>query len=258
MLIDDAPVPPFMTEFLESSQRLSGPEIGLASAFVAEGESYIRDLDVVIARGAHSPTEKERMAQQRVTILRQVEQYKDSLRAVRRLPPEIISEFLALAVTEVPLDEFPDPPWYLSHVCGYWRDIAVGIPTLWSDIVIQDPTNFPLERLETQLSRSQNAPLKVLLWSSHSGDDRAATLLRMLVECAPRWISASIFIAPDKFSVLAGVRGRIPHLRYLRINVVDYGRRYRSTDETDPFEIAPELREVSFEDLYGLHNGSVN
>lgn len=78
-------------------------------------------------------------------------------------------------------------------------------------------------------------------------------LLERLVTWAPRWIAANIYITPYNFALLVGVRDRIPRLRYLRLCVVHHGRRFRSTEASDPFEIAPELRQVSLEELSGLH-----
>ncbi|KAJ6595052.1 hypothetical protein DFH09DRAFT_158350 [Mycena vulgaris] len=246
--------PPFSKELLESSRRLSASETGLAAEFVAAGERRILDLDSTIDIARYqAPAELERLMQEREVLHQQV-QHKRPL----RLPPEIISGFLASTVLGTELDDFPNTPWYLSHVCQYWREVALGVPTLWSDIVITNPKRYSIERLETHLARSSNSPLKVLFWSTHSRDDPpsdlSSVLLERLVTCAPRWIAANIYITPHNFARLAGIRNRIPRLRYLRLCVFHHGRRFRSTEASDPFEIAPELRQVSLEELSGLHH----
>jgi hypothetical protein len=63
-------------------------------------------------------------------------------------------------------------------------------------------------------------------------------------------------VSSEIFGFLAGVRGRIPLLRYLRISIGDYsGMGSRSPQQIHPFEIAPELRDVTVEDIDRLSRG---
>ncbi|KAJ6617682.1 hypothetical protein B0H10DRAFT_2032516 [Mycena sp. CBHHK59/15] len=229
---------PFSKEFLDSSRRLSPAEIGIAEEIVASGERIIADLDGAIARVR---AELEQLIQQRDETDKQVVQHKYSLRPMRRLPPEIISKIFVSTLPYMDPDEPGDIPWYLSHICRYWRDVALGLPALWSDIFIMTTDKCRIEQLETQLARSANAPLKVLFWSTRSGDAHATRLLRILAVCATRWRAASLLLTPDNFVWLAG------------IGVVSLcSATYVSTEKCNPFEVAPELRDVTFEDLSGL------
>lgn len=149
---------------------------------------------------------------------------------------------------------------YLAHICRYWRDVALATPFLWTEILIMGTNKYPLEKLETQLARSSNAPLKVLLWRSYSGQSDALIkkFIRLLVDCGPRWTNASLVIKPEHFALLSPLRGRIPLLRYLRIDIsnsFDERPGPLSQDATNPFEIAPALRDVTLEDVSGLPYG---
>ncbi|KAJ7685552.1 hypothetical protein DFH06DRAFT_1463559 [Mycena polygramma] len=83
--------------------------------------------------------------------------YQGVFSPIRRLPPEIIGEiFLNLvpvlggnhqlprsprygARVEVPVAR---PPWYLGHICRYWRSVALSVQCLWSvhDLRSSPPT----------------------------------------------------------------------------------------------------------------------
>ncbi|KAJ7761254.1 hypothetical protein DFH07DRAFT_425026 [Mycena maculata] len=229
---------PFSKKFLEGGNRLSEHEMRIAAKVVDEGERLLLNLDAAM----------DKLAQQREAVREQVLQHKNAIRAFRRLPPEIISKILLSALPFRDPDDTADTPWYLGHICQYWREVALGIPNLWTDIVIMG-NNYSMQKLETLLARSLNAPLKVVFWFSRGGDAR---LLQKLVDCAPRWSFASLFVSPAIFVYLTSVRGRIPKLTHLRINVVDYWTGAASADQSNPFEIAPALRDVAFEDLSGL------
>ncbi|KAJ7618624.1 hypothetical protein FB45DRAFT_1063245 [Roridomyces roridus] len=196
---------------------------------VIEGECRIVDLDSAIC---HAKFELERMAHARVVIIQgQVARHKNATRAFRRLPPEIVGKILISAAPVSDADDIMESPWYLGHICHYWRERA--LPTS------RDAALPVLER-----------PLKVLYWSASKPDPR---LLRMLVERSERWTFASHLLNPHNFGEIAPIRGRIPQLRHLRIEVVTFWPPgATSKTQSQPFEIAPALRDISFDDLSGL------
>lgn len=85
---------PFSDEFLESSLRLSGLEIDMAKAIISVGERRLAELDA-----------------EREQILTFVRQHKKAIRPMRRLPPEIVSHFLTLAMPYIEPDDFGQTPW---------------------------------------------------------------------------------------------------------------------------------------------------
>ncbi|KAH7325183.1 hypothetical protein B0J17DRAFT_682526 [Rhizoctonia solani] len=97
------------------------------------------------------------------------------IRSTRLLPPEIlINVFYLLCNTQTPrcssaaqlLDKASRPffkqPIILSHVCSYWRHIAINLPLLWSHIdLFPDQYRDPIlsARSETFAARSAHVPL---------------------------------------------------------------------------------------------------
>lgn len=58
---------------------------------------------------------------------------------VKEQPPEILSEIFSRCVLgTVCLDDVRvfTAPWSLTHVCQTWRQLALGMPTLWNDLSI--------------------------------------------------------------------------------------------------------------------------
>ncbi|KAJ7263596.1 hypothetical protein B0H12DRAFT_281727 [Mycena haematopus] len=232
---------PLTKHVLQSSQRLSAAEIATATEFISVGEHHISDVDAAIARTDHE-VELDDLMQQRATIVEQVLQHKIAIRSIRRLPPEI-------------------PPWHLGHICQYWRDVALASPDFWSDIVIMKPNDYPVEKLQALLARASNSALKFRFWAPNVGrrNPRVKELLQTMVGYGDRWISASIAINPTDWDLLAPLQGRIPLLRHLRIDVSDFEGFYQnpaaatvSEELSDPFEVAPALRDVILEDMSGL------
>ncbi|KAK7057986.1 hypothetical protein R3P38DRAFT_2843941 [Favolaschia claudopus] len=250
---------PFAQDFLDSSERLSASEFDIATEFIRIGTICIPYLDRLIGRA--SSTEYKDLIVQRDETVQQVLQYKNATRAIRRIPPEIVSQFLLLARPYMDYDDFEDPPWRLGHICRYWRDVALSTPELWAEIVIMSPERHPEEKFRTLMSRSSNAPLKVMFWSSYTTGARTKDLLRRLVSCSHRWTSASLVVLHADWPLLLPLRDRIPSLYFLRIGVTDWefsGRAFfkdaggDNGNTMNPFEIAPSLRDVTIEDLSAL------
>ncbi|KAJ7135711.1 hypothetical protein C8R44DRAFT_976543 [Mycena epipterygia] len=239
---------PFSKELLES-RRLTATETRIAAEFISAGELQILDLDAAVSR---TRAELDRLTRQREEVDHQIALHKKAICFVDRLFPEILANIFALTLPDMDPDEPADTPWYLGHICAYWRKVALGLQILWSDIFIMRTVKYPTEKLETQLARVPDWPLKVLLWSSASGDEHGAALLQILVGRSHQWRAASIYVTPDNFRYLIPLHGRIPQLRYLRFNVVDYGSGSKTADQGNPFEFAPELRDVAVEDISGL------
>ncbi|KAJ7650759.1 hypothetical protein FB45DRAFT_1018142 [Roridomyces roridus] len=99
----------------------------------------------------------------------------DSHRALisyaRRLPQDIIEEiFLACLPTEgCPKLNSREAPLILGHICGLWRSIAFGMPSLWSSLhfSMQAPwRDFAKhsEAITDWLVRSGELPLAISTW----------------------------------------------------------------------------------------------
>ncbi|KDQ62011.1 hypothetical protein JAAARDRAFT_107428, partial [Jaapia argillacea MUCL 33604] len=86
------------------------------------------------------------------------------LAPIRRLPPEIISKIFVHTVGP----DFINPlkyqlPVLLTHVCSYWRQIALSTSTLWASLLIAPRDGGEIARmrpiLDCFLARSGTVPL---------------------------------------------------------------------------------------------------
>ncbi|KAA1470930.1 hypothetical protein DENSPDRAFT_82103 [Dentipellis sp. KUC8613] len=104
-----------------------------------------------------------------VDILPVKSSYDDS--PISRLPPEIIALIFKVLAAVHRESIYPftwgQRGWHrlgwilVTHVCRYWRDIAIQNSSLWCEI----DTGLDLLFLEEQLARSQSSPIS---WSIHS------------------------------------------------------------------------------------------
>ncbi|EMD36651.1 hypothetical protein CERSUDRAFT_123754 [Gelatoporia subvermispora B] len=113
-----------------------------------------------------------------VAVLRQA---RNQSQPVNRLPPEILTiifQRIASLVSAICKSKCGDPCRHrthdnavvpLSHVCRYWRSVALSTPHLWRQIVVRRQS---VELLKTSVERSRNVPLTVELDGSGWSDDR--------------------------------------------------------------------------------------
>ncbi|KAF9554899.1 hypothetical protein CPC08DRAFT_712470 [Agrocybe pediades] len=69
--------------------------------------------------------------------------------------------------------EGPDPrgevPVIASHVCGYWRSVALENPLWWSEIIVMPPVQ--LDRIAAYLERSKQCILDIQIFGHRDGND---------------------------------------------------------------------------------------
>ncbi|KAJ6503858.1 hypothetical protein C8R45DRAFT_861405 [Mycena sanguinolenta] len=81
-----------------------------------------------------------------------VDPNRDGKLAITRLPPELLAQTFLL-VCEA--SELGDYSWVVcSHICSYWRRIALDTPVLWSHLVFTSA-----EWVRRCISRSKSSPL---------------------------------------------------------------------------------------------------
>ncbi|KAI0072856.1 hypothetical protein K474DRAFT_318657 [Panus rudis PR-1116 ss-1] len=59
----------------------------------------------------------------------------------------------------------------VSHVCKLWRDIALSLPTLWTQIEFREKHKPPYAKALAYISRSKNAPLDISIDFTLDEDD---------------------------------------------------------------------------------------
>ncbi|KAK7051897.1 F-box domain-containing protein [Favolaschia claudopus] len=137
---------------------------------------------------------------------------------VLSLPTEIIAE-----VFRQLLPSYPSPaasrgtlsPTNLTHVCRKWREIALGIPSLWRAVKL-----IPQPNLKGRESRDCVAAL----WAKSSGSyplsiDADIQYLAAFLPHRTRWEHLSIRL--DLFRIFEG--GSLPSLKSLRLSADHYG-----------------------------------
>ena len=78
----------------------------------------------------------EALSEQRQVIQDQIQAYKNVVSPARRLPPEIVADIFRLC-TAIENEIFPNPlaaPLLLTQICSGWRQVALQMPELWTDL----------------------------------------------------------------------------------------------------------------------------
>ncbi|CAA7270817.1 unnamed protein product [Cyclocybe aegerita] len=197
------------------------------------------------------------------------------LAPIRRLPPELLCEVFShlqplsshtpeqvgLLSTPPTLGRFLHDIFAISHVCVSWRALALATPSLWTSlppITLQNHKTAPardaaaLVCLRTVLKRSTAAPLAVSLSTLSAPETRAMPVLALVAARAEQWESLTLDTHARFLPALACVRGRLPLLRKLTLNIWDHTASSNTSVDPEPytmFEDAPLLRSVTLKGL---------
>jgi F-box-like len=124
----------------------------------------------------------ERLTVKRYDLKRKINRFHSPI--VRQLPPDVMStifEFCLPDFTGVTDDQLSSfslhmkkdlfTPLSLGAICSYWRDIAWSTPTLWSSLVVHDPSTKHDPDMVTGiarewLARSGHLPLSIHILST--------------------------------------------------------------------------------------------
>ncbi|KIY73869.1 hypothetical protein CYLTODRAFT_406279 [Cylindrobasidium torrendii FP15055 ss-10] len=206
--------------------------------------------------------------------LKGIQQCKQVLNPVRRLPGEVLARIfhntvdfpMAVLLNDTPGDgqkwwELDVPPfmmWSVELVCKAWRSAALADPMLWTYINIVVPVNASgsstasgLSRLATQLSRTHLSPLFVSIVTSAQYaaeiDALPHTLIAVLLPFAQRIEELYVHLPLELIWSLAPLRYRLHSLAYLSIVNTPYQDnpiRY----PIDVFSECPRLRRMNIGD----------
>ncbi|KAJ7164508.1 hypothetical protein C8R46DRAFT_1036381 [Mycena filopes] len=164
---------------------------------------------------------------------------------VLTLPTDIVCEIFTQFVPPYPLRPpivGPDSPTLLTQICHLWRDIAVGMPTLWRAIDLS--SNYPsisyqADIFEIWLQRSLAAPLSMRIGNPKLGLT-IPELIPMIILHRARWEYLEINLLRSE---LVAIEGPMPLLRQLHLTVDDY----RDDSDVSPVALldVPLLRSVT-------------
>ncbi|KAK0237778.1 hypothetical protein EDD85DRAFT_556834 [Armillaria nabsnona] len=228
---------------------------------------------------------RSEVQRRRDAVHKTVMSYSSMLVPVRRLPVDVLravfheTQILQWQNTSIvppwhdsrlPLSQaldFPQGPWTLSHVCGAWRDVVMSCPQLWSHIVLhfQSPRNatfspldhpsprHTLDAFKAMILRSEQCPLDIVFeLDSIYHQDMAEKVFSVILEVSHRWRTLVLDISLDFLERLRGVRGRIPYLESLTLNILNIPQTSRANlpeDIRSVFVDASRLQKIT------LHGG---
>ncbi|KAK7691968.1 hypothetical protein QCA50_005373 [Cerrena zonata] len=100
----------------------------------------------------------------------------------------------------------PQNSWLrISHVCRYWRDVALATPTIWSHIPL-----IRLECVEEMLRRSKQAPLTVYVHSTTSLNESSSPMLKSIAKQSHRIRNIDTSLPSEFFTQLTSYAPTTP------------------------------------------------
>ncbi|KAJ7648349.1 hypothetical protein DFH06DRAFT_575122 [Mycena polygramma] len=217
-----------------------------------------QSIDTLNARIKKLTTTLDQLMSERDDLAERVQQCTSALSPIRRLPPEIVHEIFSwtLRRTRRVAGRAPSgAPWYLGQISGIWREIALGLPSLWNTVTVFHTNDLPCQQrsalpmIQAQLVRSARALLHVdFEWMTKRDD--ASAFLEALLPCSDRWVSFRLICRDSDalLDLMHSAKGRLSQLNVLEID--DGGRdENESSLASDIFSIVPNLRQVLLTDV---------
>lgn len=176
-------------------------------------------------------------------------EYQALASPIRTVPSEILSEIFVWANDTVV--SVHSAPWILSRICSRWRSVVLATPLLWSSVHVDEnhTSQNIIELLQFWLSHSGSLPLHIdLRWKIRDLLMREAPPLMdgrrsttdIIILYSHRWSDVTFTLPAAEYSKLATVRGHLPMLQVLGLEV--YGE---LVAPCNAFEFAPILQNVT-------------
>jgi hypothetical protein len=147
------------THLLTSNEPILDCEVPLIRDIISDSQSRISPLDAHI-EALKSTDQKFRVPWRNVYTGRKrlsielMRQHQSIVSPVRRMPAKVICDILALT-WEAYRDTANGPPWYLRHICRFWRHSALSYPTPWSSRHSNPPRAVTFSPVSTHNSSAQ-------------------------------------------------------------------------------------------------------
>ncbi|SJL11668.1 uncharacterized protein ARMOST_15074 [Armillaria ostoyae] len=174
---------------------------------------------------------------------RSLPRHKSLLAPVHRLPRDILVEIFRWAAHRPKNSlDVTKGVWPLGRVCGWWRDIVLTSPVLWSVVILDSPyMRNSVDILTHHFRRSAEFPLWIALTTRDSTVD--GRVFDMVIEKSGLWKMMDICAYSKDLARLSSVSGKIPLLEELYVFAED--NVHFSTDTL----FSPSLRRVDLEPL---------
>ncbi len=169
---------------------------------------------------------------------------KSLLAPVHRPPRDILVEIFRWAAHRPKNSlDVTKGVWPLGQVCGWWRDIVLTSPVLWSVVILDSPyTRHSVDILTRHFRRSAQFPLWIAVTTRDSTID--GRVFDMVIEKSGLWKMMDICAYSKDLAKLSSVSGKIPLLEELYVFPED-----NVHFSTDALSSAPSLRRVDLEPL---------
>jgi F-box-like len=174
----------------------------------------------------------ERLTLKRYDLKRKINRFHSPI--VRQLPPDVMS-----TIFEFCLPDFTDDqllymkkdlftPLSLGAICSYWRDIAWSTPSLWSSLVVRDPSTKHDPDMVTGiaqewLARSGHLPLSIHILSTFYNQTVSA-LVDIINQYSTRWSYLDLDMLDCYYQYLHATDNHAPILKSIQFHRSDTGR----------------------------------
>ena len=166
----------------------------------------------------------ERLTLKRYDLKRKINRFHSPI--VRQLPPDVMSvifEFCLLDFTLHQVSPFSSymlfTPLSLGAICSYWRDIAWSTPSLWSSLVVRDPSEYNTHIItgiaQEWLARSGQLPLSIHILSTFY-NKAVIALVDIINQYSTRWSELDLDIPDSYFQYFHATDNHAPILKSIR------------------------------------------
>ena len=166
----------------------------------------------------------ERLTLKRYDLKRKVNRFHSPI--VRQLPPDVTStifEFCLPDFMDHPLSPYTREdlslPLSLGAICSYWRNVAWSTPSLWSSLVVLNPSEYNSHRFtgiaQDWLARSGQLPLSIRILSTFYNRTVLA-LVDIINQYSIRWSDLDLYIPDHYYQHFRATDNHAPLLKSIR------------------------------------------
>ncbi|SJL11709.1 uncharacterized protein ARMOST_15117 [Armillaria ostoyae] len=172
---------------------------------------------------------------------RSLSRRKSSLSPIHHLSKDILVEIFRWAAhrPQNSLD-VTKGVWPLGQVCGWWWDIVLASPILWSVVILKPPyTQHSTDILAHHFRRSSELPLWIAIRTEDGAND--SRVFDMVIQQSAIWKMMDMRAPSKDLAQLPSVFGNVPFLEELYVSTRDSEVHL----DTDALSFAPSLRRAS-------------
>ncbi len=217
-----------ITSILRKKRPLLDADVSWIEKDITAYEKEMSNIDTQIALLTRRKEQLERSLSRR----------KSSLSPIHHLPKDILAEIFCWA-THRPQNslDVTEGVWPLGQICGWWWDIVLASPILWSVVILKPPyTQHSTDILAHHFRRSSELPLWIAIRTEDGVND--SRVFDMVIQQSVLWKMMDMSAPSEDLAKLSSVFGNVPFLEELYV----YTRDSEVYLDTDALSFAPSLR----------------